>query len=49
VSLIIIGGYARQKDEPDAGKFTLTLRRTAEGRWLIVSDMDNSNARPRQP
>ena len=45
----IIGGYARQKDEPDAGKFTLTLRKNAEGRWLIVSDMDNGNARPRQP
>jgi ketosteroid isomerase-like protein len=45
----IIGGYARQKGEPDVGKFTLTLRRSAEGRWLIVSDMDNSNARPRQP
>jgi ketosteroid isomerase-like protein len=45
----IIGGYARQKDEPDAGKFTLTLRKNAEGRWLIVSDMDNANARPRQP
>jgi ketosteroid isomerase-like protein len=45
----IIGGYAGQKGEPDVGKFTLTLRKSAEGRWLIVSDMDNSNARPRQP
>jgi len=42
----IIGGFARQKGEPDVGKFTLTLRKTAEGRWLIVSDMDNGNARP---
>jgi ketosteroid isomerase-like protein len=42
----IVGGYARQAGEPDAGKFTLTLRRGADGRWLIVSDMDNGNARP---
>lgn len=42
----IIGGYARQSDEPDIGKFTLTLRKNAEGRWLIVSDMDNGNRRP---
>jgi ketosteroid isomerase-like protein len=41
----VIGAFARQKGEPDVGKFTLTLRRTAEGRWLIVSDMDNDNAR----
>lgn len=40
----IIGGYASGKDEPDMGKFTLTLRK-ADGRWLIVSDMDNGNAR----
>lgn len=33
---------------PDFGKFTLVLRRAAEGHWLIVSDMDNSN-RPMQP
>jgi ketosteroid isomerase-like protein len=43
----IIGGYARQPGEADAGKFTLTLRRAPEGRWLIVSDMDNGNSRPR--
>jgi ketosteroid isomerase-like protein len=43
----IIGGYARQAGEADVGKFTLTLRRGAEGRWLIVSDMDNGNSRPR--
>ncbi len=41
----IIGGYARKKDEPDAGKFTLTLRKDAGGRWLIVSDMDSVNRR----
>jgi len=42
----VIGGYARQKGEPDVGKFTLTLTRRADGRWLIVSDMDNGNSRP---
>ena len=40
----IIGGYARAKGDPDVGKFTLTLRKV-KGRWLIVSDMDNSNRR----
>ncbi|MEK6322125.1 MAG: DUF4440 domain-containing protein [Acidobacteriota bacterium] len=39
----IIGGFARQEGEPDIGKFTLTLRKGADGRWLIMSDMDNSN------
>ncbi|MFY9608170.1 MAG: DUF4440 domain-containing protein [Blastocatellia bacterium] len=38
----IIGGYAEKEGEPDIGKFTLTLRKGA-GRWLIMSDMDNSN------
>jgi ketosteroid isomerase-like protein len=42
----VIGGFARQKGEPDIGKFTLTLRKGADGRWLIVSDMDNGNSRP---
>ena len=42
----IIGGFARQKGEPDIGKFTLTLRKDGEGRWLIMSDMDNGNSRP---
>jgi ketosteroid isomerase-like protein len=42
----IIGGVARQKGEPDTGKFTLTLRKGLEGRWLIVSYMDNANRRP---
>jgi ketosteroid isomerase-like protein len=40
----IIGGYARQRDEPDVGKFTLVLRQGEGGRWLIVSDMDNGNS-----
>ncbi|MEE8218925.1 MAG: DUF4440 domain-containing protein, partial [Vicinamibacteria bacterium] len=43
----IIGAYARRRGEPDVGKFTLTLRRDGEGRWLIMSDMDNGNSRPR--
>lgn len=42
----IIGGFARQKSQPDIGKFTLTLQKGPEGRWLIVSDMDNGNTRP---
>jgi ketosteroid isomerase-like protein len=41
----IIGGFARAKGEPDTGKFTLTLRKGAGGRWMIMSDMDNGNAR----
>jgi len=41
----IIGGFARQKGQPYIGKFTLTLRKGPDGRWLIVSDMDNGNAR----
>ncbi len=44
----IIGGFARAKDEPDIGKFTLTLRKV-DGRWLIMSDMDNGNARRPTP
>lgn len=43
----IIGGYAPRSGVPDTGKFTLTLRRSAQGRWLIVSDMDNGNQRSR--
>jgi ketosteroid isomerase-like protein len=41
----ILGGFSRKEGAPDVGKFTLTLRRGADGRWLIVSDMDNANAR----
>lgn len=40
----IIGAYGGAKDKPDDGKFTLTLRKE-KGRWLIMSDMDNSNRR----
>lgn len=39
----VIGAYASHAGAADDGKFTLTLRRQASGRWLIVSDMDNSN------
>ena len=44
----VIGGFARQAGEKDIGKFTLTLRKGADGRWLIVSDMDNPNEKPRR-
>lgn len=40
----LIGGFATSAGQPDAGKFTLTLRRV-KGRWLIFSDMDNGNTR----
>lgn len=39
----IIGGFSRQEGQPDVGKFTLTLRKGSDGRWQIVSDMDNGN------
>ena len=39
----IIGAYAHKKGAPDAGKFTLTLVKNDEGRWLIMSDMDSGN------
>lgn len=42
----ILGGFAREAGQPDIGKFTLTLRKGQDGRWLIFSDMDNANARP---
>jgi ketosteroid isomerase-like protein/broad specificity phosphatase PhoE len=41
----IIGGYAGAKGDKDVGKFTLTLKRAKDGRWLIMSDMDNLNRR----
>ena len=41
----IIGGYTDTAGKPDIGKFTLTLRKGSGGRWLIMSDMDNSNRR----
>jgi ketosteroid isomerase-like protein len=42
----ILGGFARQKGGADIGKFTLTLRRSKDGPWLIMSDMDNGNSKP---
>ena len=44
----IIGGYRGQQDGPDGGKFTLTLRKGSDGRWLIMSDMDSANSRPQR-
>jgi ketosteroid isomerase-like protein len=41
----ILGAFADKPESPDRGKFTLTLRRDATGRWMIVSDMDNGNIR----
>jgi len=41
--LVVLQG---NKGEPDGGKFTLTLRKAGDGRWLIMSDMDNGNSRP---
>jgi ketosteroid isomerase-like protein len=38
----ILGAYAPEVAQPDAGKFTLTLRRVDE-KWYIFSDMDNSS------
>lgn len=37
----IVGAYGYGDAARDMGKFTLTLRRGAGGRWLIFSDMDN--------
>ena len=42
----ILGGYSGAHGDPDDGKFTLTLHKGADGRWLIFSDMDNSNRPP---
>ena len=43
----ILGGFALKEGERDLGKFTLTLRKGTDGRWLIFSDMDNPNRRQR--
>ena len=43
----IIGAFSPRRGEEDAGKFTLTLRKDDDGRWEIVSDIDNGNARRR--
>jgi uncharacterized protein (TIGR02246 family) len=39
----IVGAFSSRADAVENGKFTLTLRKDASGRWLIVSDMDNGN------
>lgn len=44
----IVGAYAYGADD-DVGKFTLTLRRTRGGPWVIFSDMDNASRRPTRP
>ena len=41
----IIGGFTRHSGDPDIGKFTLTLKKGTDGRWMIMSDMDNGNQR----
>lgn len=42
----ILGGYTSEKGKKeDDGKFTLTLRKDASGKWWIFSDMDNGNRR----
>ena len=46
----ILGAYGYENAGPgDIGKFTLTLKRAPDGRWLINSDMDNLNPGPRRP
>ena len=41
----ILGGYTDTAGKPDIGKFTLTLKKGPDGRWLILSDMDSPNRR----
>jgi uncharacterized protein (TIGR02246 family) len=43
----IIGAYGYGNGPGEPGKFTLTLRRGPDRRWLIFSDMDNANRPPR--
>ena len=43
----IVGAYTYGNNVGDTGKFTLTLKRVADGPWMIFSDMDNTNAPPR--
>lgn len=41
----IVGAYGYGEGRPvdDSGLFVLTLRRGADGRWLIVSDLDRGS------
>src|SRR5262245_45655274 len=41
----IIGGYGGEAGKPDSGKFTLSLRKADDRRWLIAGDMDSPNQR----
>jgi uncharacterized protein (TIGR02246 family) len=41
-------GYGEGKSVPDMGKYTVTLRRSPDGPWLLFSDMDNGNQPRRQ-
>jgi ketosteroid isomerase-like protein len=41
----IIGAFSDKEGGPDQGKFTLTLTKRSDGRWLIVADMDRSYPR----
>lgn len=41
----ILGGYTDTAGKPDTGKFTLTLKKSPDGHWLIMSDMDSPNRR----
>jgi ketosteroid isomerase-like protein len=47
----IIGAYGYGDAPGDQGKFTLTLRRSGGGKWMIASDMDNGSQsrRPGSP
>jgi len=51
----VVGGYGAARDKPDFGKFVLVLRRSGEGRWLLLADMDNMSVplpppqRPERP
>lgn len=45
----IIGEYDQDETFANPGKFTLTLVRDDNDRWLIFSDMDNGNTPPRPP
>ena len=41
-------GYGGGDNVPDMGKYTVTLRRSRGGPWLLFSDMDNGNQQRRQ-
>ena len=41
----IIGAFAPRAGDADRGKFVLVVRQGEDGRWLIVSDIENGNSR----